>query len=165
MNNSQNKCAGCGVSLDYGETVPIPESVMTKISSPQSNEEALWDYSQYTPGYCSDCYERLINSSSSVKDEILGELSPDRKEYLDEIFDQLIGMDEDTVGAIVTYLEVTDIPLEAYEQVSRTIAGELVACVAASMLLDAENEVFLEYRDNPEKFIQAVWQRRKGDLR
>jgi hypothetical protein len=71
MNNSQNKCSGCGVSLDYGETVPIPESVMTKISSPQSNEEALWEYSQHTPGYCADCHERLIDSSSSVKDTIL----------------------------------------------------------------------------------------------
>ena len=116
-------CLVCNTTLDHGETVPIPEDTLTKVSPKRTIEEALWEFIHHSPGVCTDCNERINEFSSS----------------------------NETVEAIITSVDLTYIPPEAYEIVSRMIAQEFAIIVAASMLDDGE------CWSDPKKFVQEVW--------
>ena len=160
MNNTNNKCLGCSKPIGIGASPVIPEKIMAKVTSQQSLEDALWEHIMSTPGYCTDCHHKIIETSSTVKKQILAELTPDRREYLDNILDELTDLDDDVVDRIITWLEVRDIPPMLYTTVAPIMVKEFVVLIAASMLSNVErinDELFTEFKNNPQVFIHKVW--------
>jgi len=154
----------CGISLDYGEAVKIPESIMAKVSPKRSTEEILWEYVEYTPGYCSECHKRVIEIAQTAEKEIFDDLPPDHKAFLDRISAKLKDMDQATVDTIVKLVDTKNIPPEVYDVITRTMAQEFVKVIAAFMLLKIEDILFIEFQNDPDKFIHKVWQRCRDEL-
>ena len=164
MDNTNNKCRGCGKPIGIGAAPVIPEGILAKITPQQSLEDALWEHIMSTPGYCTDCHHKINEASSTLKKEMLAELTPERREFLDKILDELTDVDADFIDSIITWLEIKDIPTRLYTIVAPLIVKNFVTLIAASILSTVEgidDELFSEFKNNPHVFIQRVWRQCK----
>ena len=160
LNNVNNKCLGCSKPIGIGAPPVIPESILAKITPQQSLEDALWEHIMSTPGYCTDCHHKINEASSTLKKEMLAELTPERREFLDNILDDLTDVGTDFVDSIITWLEIKDIPPRLYTIVAPIIVKNFVMLIAASMLSNVERideELFTEFKNKPHAFIHRVW--------